>query len=276
MKNILDEIAVQRFNPNAFEEWEEYRERLTDIVIRGSAPGGTLAVYGAGRCNDIDLERLAGHFSGITLLDFDEEAMQDALRRYSLVGSKKVRTCCFDFVGISEKDYGRLADKIRRVLDSGQSAITGMRPVIETFYAAHDNIIYRAPRYDVVLAAGLHSQLNQTAVSLWRMLCAERGISTDPLRDPVCDLFHMHTYPIIVRFNQLLLYSARQKAFLAYEQGIEGRTGGVQGAMQLRDDLERRMRQNQLELVERHEAVWPQNKSNGMAFEMAIDEYIIL
>ena len=80
--------------------------------------------------------------------------------------------------------------------------------------------------------------LAETAGSIWRSLCARRGIETDPLHDPVSALFHERTYPIIVRFNQLFFYSAKKKAFIAYEQGIESRRGSVQGAMQLRDDQE--------------------------------------
>lgn len=89
-------------------------------------------------------------------------------------------------------------------------------------------------------------------------------------------MLHEYTYPIIVRFNQLLFYSAKKKAFIAYEQGIEGQEGPVQGAMQLQDDLDRRVRQRQAGLVQRQLAEWPQNRARGMAFRMAIDEYEII
>lgn len=275
MKHVLDRIAAQRYNPNAFEEWEEYRRKLTDIVIGGISKGSTLAIYGAGRCNDIDLNRLADHFSEITLLDCDEAAMQAALARYHLAGEPGIRTECFDFVGITEDDYEKLAIDMNGVLDSGEITETTMRPVIEAFYASHEDFIYRSPRYDAVLAAGLHSQLNQTAVSMWRTLCADRGMRLDPVCDPVCNLFHEWTYPIIVRFNQLLFYSAKQKAFIAYEQSIQGHEGSIQGAMQLREDLQRRIEQRQANLNEQHELIWPQNRANGMIFEMIVDELII-
>lgn len=57
MKRILDKIAAIRTNPNAFEEWRDYRRQLTDVVISATTEGDTLAVYGAGSCNDIDLDR---------------------------------------------------------------------------------------------------------------------------------------------------------------------------------------------------------------------------
>lgn len=205
MKQLLDEISAIRINPNAYEEWGDYRKKLTDIVIAGTSRGDTLAVYGAGSCNDIDLGRFAEHFSEITLLDINEEAMKSAVRRYGLDGFPKVRTEFFDFVGISEEDYERIAGRMNEVLDLTEAPITEeklvmkLRPAIETFYGALERNLFRAPRYDAVLAAGLHSQLNQTAVSIWRNLCDRRGIETDPLHDPVSSLFHERTYPIIVR-----------------------------------------------------------------------------
>ena len=275
MKHVLDRIAAQRYNPNAFEEWEEYRRQLTDIVINGMPVGSTLAVYGAGRCNDIDLGRLADHFSEITLLDCDEAAMQAALARYHLAGESGIRAHCFDFVGITEYDYEKLAFNMSEALESGQEPETAMRPVVEAFYASHESFIYRSPRYDAVLAAGLHSQLNQTAVSVWRMLCADRGKWLDPVCDPVCNLFHEWTYPIIARFNQLLFYSAKHKAFIAYEQSIQGREGSIQGAMQLIEDLQRRIEQRQLSLNGQHKLIWPQSRANGMTLEMIVDELVI-
>lgn len=280
MKEILKEIAAQRSNSNAFGEWRAYREQLAKILIRGMPEGSSLAIYGAGPCNDIDLACLAEHFSQITLLDMDEASMDKALVRYGLIGSERIRTQTFDFVGISAKDYEKLGRSMDRVLDQTsageeQTAAVMMRPVIEAFYAELESGVFRAPRYDAVLAAGLHSQLNQTAVSMWRGLRQMRGLNTDPLHDPVCALMYEKTLPIIARFNQLLFYSARHKAFIAYELSIEGRQGGVQGAMQLKDDLERRQKQRQIHLEQRYEAVWPQNRAKGMIFTMAIDEYMI-
>lgn len=121
MKHILDKIAAIRTNPNAFEEWSDYRRQLTDIVIAGTSKGDTLAVYGAGSCNDIDLRRLAKHFSEITLLDLNEEAMKDAVSRHRLEESEKIRIECFDFVGISEPDS--TASSTRRRSACGGSCV---------------------------------------------------------------------------------------------------------------------------------------------------------
>jgi hypothetical protein len=57
-------------------QWEGFaphRARLTALALE--APGATLAVLGAGNCNDLDLPALAARFREIHLVDLDEEAV---------------------------------------------------------------------------------------------------------------------------------------------------------------------------------------------------------
>jgi hypothetical protein len=63
--------------------WDLYaphRERVMALVPPQPA-GGTLCVLGAGKCDDIDLPRLAERFSKIHLVDLDGEAMERARDR---------------------------------------------------------------------------------------------------------------------------------------------------------------------------------------------------
>lgn len=281
--NLLREIENTGRNPRAFEEWKTYRDRLTDLVIRNSDAGSTLAVYGAGRCCDIDLGRLAEHFDKITLIDLDESAMEDALRRYGLGEDGRVKTQVFDFVGIRSEDYRALAQAMERALTECvpedavlSAAVQRVGPAIESIYGRfRKGGPFRAARYDVVLAAGLHSQLNRRAVSLWHTLCAGKGFTPDPIKDPVSALLRGRTPVIVANFNELLFYSAKKKAFVACELGIEGREGGVQGAMQAMADLERRERVRQIIRSGHSEALWPQNAAKGIIFRMGINEYTI-
>lgn len=111
--------------PDAWEEWSAYREQVTDYIIENSRPGTTFAVFGAGRCNDLDLARLCGHFSEITLFDVDEAAMREAAERCMREAAAQekefaaefehknewhrqnatIRIHPVDFVGIPKEDY---------------------------------------------------------------------------------------------------------------------------------------------------------------------------
>ena len=68
---ILDDIKQKFRLPDAYEDWREYRQLLTDTVIEcgNGDQSKTIAIIGAGRCNDIDLKALCRHFEIITLVD---------------------------------------------------------------------------------------------------------------------------------------------------------------------------------------------------------------
>jgi hypothetical protein len=65
-------------NRRSAEVWDLYaphRERVMALIPTEPA-GGKLCVLGAGRCNDIDLPRLAHSFSAVHLVDLDGEVME--------------------------------------------------------------------------------------------------------------------------------------------------------------------------------------------------------
>jgi hypothetical protein len=71
-------LAQAERNRRSADVWDLYaphRERVM-ALITAAPTGGTLCVLGAGRCNDIDLPRLAHSFRAIHLVDLDGEAME--------------------------------------------------------------------------------------------------------------------------------------------------------------------------------------------------------
>lgn len=84
-----DLIALHRtYNRNSLPCWSQFadhRALLTKLACEasGEATGQTLAVLGAGNCNDLDLPRLAARYRQIHLCDVDEEALQRARDRQS-------------------------------------------------------------------------------------------------------------------------------------------------------------------------------------------------
>ncbi|HXU80002.1 MAG TPA: hypothetical protein VN914_01305 [Polyangia bacterium] len=62
-----------------WDSFAEHRVRVTALALEG--PGQTLAVLGAGNCNDLDLPALAARFRAIHLVDLDEESLVRARDR---------------------------------------------------------------------------------------------------------------------------------------------------------------------------------------------------
>lgn len=85
--------------------YEGHRAHLTDVLL-GSArgDGGRLCLLGAGRCNDVDLEKLAATFAEIHLVDIDAKALDAARARQSpAVRARLVTHGPVDLTGLSAK-----------------------------------------------------------------------------------------------------------------------------------------------------------------------------
>ena len=82
--SLYEDLLQKQFLPHAYEDWAEYRNAISNYLIASTAADSTLAIFGAGCCNDWDLSLLARHFSSITLIDNNLPAMKQALKRYQL------------------------------------------------------------------------------------------------------------------------------------------------------------------------------------------------
>lgn len=74
------------FNRRSVDAWQcaaEHRNRVTQLLIQDTVPGGILEVLGAGNCNDLDLVRLTAHFGMMKLYDIDTDAIAAGVARQS-------------------------------------------------------------------------------------------------------------------------------------------------------------------------------------------------
>ena len=71
---------MNRQPADTWDRFAPHRARVMDLVPRPEGKG-TLAVFGAGSCSDIDLEELARTFQSVHLVDMDAEALERARER---------------------------------------------------------------------------------------------------------------------------------------------------------------------------------------------------
>lgn len=110
MNNIYRQLKEKFIMKDAFSDWKDYRESLTDIV--SSYPGKRLAIVGAGRCNDIEVNRLYETFSGITLIDIDEEAMREGMSCLDDENIEKTEIKKLSLNGLYEEDIDAFCDEL--------------------------------------------------------------------------------------------------------------------------------------------------------------------
>lgn len=164
----LDRLIASEVLPNAYKEWRGYRQKLTDFIEENCvAEGGckpVLAIWGAGRSNDIDLARLAERFK-LVLIDRDAEGLVQACKTYGL---EETDVICVDlpFWNVELETY----EMFEALLAEGEEA----EIVIEHLkQGAFDNSHRVLPdigrRFDYSVCVGLHSQLNARFAGLLYM-----------------------------------------------------------------------------------------------------------
>jgi len=83
--------------------YADHRAHLTDAIL-SSGRGGRLCLLGAGKCDDVDLERLALAFSEIHLVDIDPTALGRAVARQSPDVRARLRPHArVDLAGVSKR-----------------------------------------------------------------------------------------------------------------------------------------------------------------------------
>ena len=235
---------------NAREDWAEYRESLTDLVIDCTryANPKSIAIIGAGRCNDLDLDRLTFFADRVYLLDVDADAMQEAVD--SLEEQKRCKVECktLSLTGITEEDMDTFCDgMLDYVRSSGRSLTT------ESFRAELmcrlDEMLKRVtdqdadtlgrvlPDADILVCCGVHSQLFSTLSFFIRSLIhslEDTLAGVDALAEEVtAKLCHMD-YEIIPVINEALCKAAGKYVIFGNEHMTER---PVEGAFQCIRDV---------------------------------------
>lgn len=164
----LDRLIASEVLPNAYKEWRGYRQKLTDFIEENCVVEGgckpVLAIWGAGRSNDIDLARLAERFK-LVLIDRDAEGLVQACKTYGL---EETDAICVDlpFWNVELETY----EMFEALLAEGEEAeivIEHLKQV--AFDNSHRVLPDIGRRFDYSVCVGLHSQLNARFAGLLYM-----------------------------------------------------------------------------------------------------------
>ncbi len=164
----LDRLIASEVLPNAYKEWRGYRQKLTDFIEENCvAEGGckpVLAIWGAGRSNDIDLARLAERFK-LVLIDRDAEGLAQACKAYGL---EETDAICVDlpFWNVELETY----EMFEALLAEGEEAEIVIEHLQQVAFDNSHRVLPDIGRsFDYSVCVGLHSQLNARFAGLLYM-----------------------------------------------------------------------------------------------------------
>ena len=291
-QQIYERFLERSSRDDEFNDWTEYREELTSFITENTDPGASLLILGAGKCNDLDLKKLAEHAGSITLSDYREETVEEAFRRYGLEPSEHIGFVASDYVGITDDDYIEytklLLTIMQRLADTpgdGLKEIAG--PDLERLEQTLEQIYERNGSYrielgvencDYAVIAGLHSQLNNAFRGLFQYVrkdVEDRGKEVrfvEDLNKYIFQITRKHTGDLVERFNDAVFNAASRGIIYGYEESIiytpEGARspviGTVDGARQAGEMIADRTVDNYIICL------WPLSRRRGIKFEMTI------
>lgn len=179
---ILDDIKEKFRLTNSYEDWKEYRQYLTDIVIGCGKKkrSKSVAVIGAGRCNDIDLKALCRYFETVTLIDIDTGAVDEAVARLAVDEANRVEFKEISLTGVNETDINLYFERVlaavrcqgyKLTLDHFEKIVLSELDIIKHKLLTSDEVLTEAiSKRDIVLCNGVFSQLFSTVSFFARSL----------------------------------------------------------------------------------------------------------
>ena len=290
--NIFESIKNEFSIPDAYTNWKNYRRELTDMILRSEETEGassgddhkTLAILGAGPCNDLNLSRLAKHFYHIDLIDLDSESVRVGVRNQGQEHCHKIHIKEGTLTGVTkemtERFFNRLymylvekgrtlteADFIRRSLEEFEILEKSLRKSPEDF-----GVILPEKSYDMVVAAGLHSQLWSILSYSWHILAgnvSEQLLGGRPV-DP--DPFHDHLRDVddtfIPLMNTAILQASKHRVLFSSEYDPNNPS---EGAWQCIKDVRKRYTGGEIELME-STLEWPFFPEQRRKYTMLIQD----
>ncbi|MBE6021782.1 MAG: hypothetical protein E7231_00955 [Cellulosilyticum sp.] len=270
--NLYDQLLQLQVIPNAYSEWKEYREDLTDYIISHLEWNQSVAIVGIGRGNDIDLEALLPYVKKLILIDKDEQALLAASKQYHLTGKSKVELISQDLLGLNAEDYRRYAERLVGELRK-KGMNTSMEVLLEVAIQEFNQLVSKMKLislgykvYDVTIAIGLHSQLLSMIEWIWQVVLQTIGKQDTTLRTAIIEL----TPQVICAFHEQLIEATKSKLIIGCELGRKNRTGTVQGAIQGLEDLTEQRKLGKLGRVEETILEWPFNRASDIVYNMLI------
>lgn len=305
--SIFESIKEEFNIPHAFHDWKLYRDRLTDIILHENNDNekmhkgteskistlktcgsdkkhGSIAILGAGPCNDIDLKRLCEKYENVSLIDIDTESIGVGVTRQGVDKYPGINIVKASISGISEEMTESFFKRMYLyVCEKGQNltekdfigrSIEELSIVEQHLYKSPADLRKVIPpkSVDTIVAAGLHSQLWSILSYCWHVLAgnvSEQLFSGRPV-DP--EPFHDHIRELDDRFipilNSWILESSRDRAVFASEYDPNFPS---EGAWQCIRDLRKRYTSGEIYLQE-FTLLWPFNPEQRKQYTMLIQD----
>ncbi|MBQ7707916.1 MAG: hypothetical protein IJT72_09085 [Lachnospiraceae bacterium] len=287
--SIYNQLKEKFIMKNAYEDWADYRKALTDIVIDNNYDSSldtdsdkakekkSIAIIGAGRCNDLEVARLAECFDEITLIDVDKNALEECIssQEKSIRDIIKIRLLSIN--GLHEDDLEAFCDKLLSFVRNNVKALDETRyekyicdlldVLKEKASKAVDELDKKLLKesFDTVVCNGVFSQL--LSMYLFFILSVSQSVSDEILIDvsKTCltakeRLSEINSI-VIPQINNVLISAAKKEVVFGNEFSDINKT---EGSAQCIDDIRKKYKPEEVYLD------WNFNSREMIGYKMLV------
>ena len=292
--SVYSQIKDKFVMPDAFSDWGDYRKQVTKLLTKDLTKeivgyeaakegftktkmqpiykkgGLSIAILGAGACNDVDIIELAEYFDSITLIDVDKASMVEAtdwlpeIIRERITDADQEQFCNRMLSHASYYGNTMKPDIYNRLLLEELMGLGSRLYTKESMLS--ENGLLPVGGYDVVACLGVHSQLmallSYTVKVLTHNISEQLLGGEEPDDRKITEYIKKMNTHIIPIINSAILKSSDQRAVFGNE--YDGKHP-VEGAYQCIMDLRRRG----LSIKEQHLA-WNFNPDQNVEYDMLI------
>lgn len=239
----LEKMIASETIPNAFEDWSKYRAELTgfieEVCPTSENTKPTLAIWGAGQSNDIDLGKLDKSYR-LVLIDRDTEALKQACEKYAL-DAAQVKCVDIPFWNVEMETY----ELFEALLAEGAETEVLLELLEQVAFTNNHAIqpILQQP-FDYSICVGLHSQLNARFAGLLYMY--RENLDAESLR-MVEQAIRALNQAAVERLNDIVYLMTKRTMLFGLEWAVVNETTqeqwrnmpveDIEGACQLRQDI---------------------------------------
>lgn len=240
--------------------------------------GSTVAIYGAGYCNDIDLRKLSQKASHITLIDVNGEALTAACSKYGLTKAQ-VSAKITDLLPIPDRAYAEYAGRCLSLCthnDKYEEAylISALEATYEKYFGSDVRLKTEdLAQYDYTVVLGLHSQLNNIFSAIITAIDAERGVTSAELLKKVEKVQRKYFPQIVSYVTKRILSETVKSMLLGYEVeawSLGKSLGAVEGAVYIPDVITGMCSEGLISVPEVARTTWPFSQKRGIEYEMEV------
>lgn len=212
MEYKYKKFAKMTFNDTTYDDWKKYREFLSHTIvekIEGNCE--SIIIWGAGPCNDIDLQYFVEKFKQVILIDIDMNSMMEGIKKQSLEGNSKIITIECDFLGITDNEYQYFEDMLIKK-ESSKKIIKYIRKLANGVDDTDINIMLS--KKQISICVGVHSQLLTQFIATLASYC--KNYSRKEVKK-IYDEFMYMCNKICKRLNEKIIALSTDRIFMGFD-----------------------------------------------------------